>query len=84
MAGYKTDTGRARRAKLYETIRDSYAANGYPPRTTDLAKATGMAHTTMLWHMRSLREQGFLTFTDGDITRTLRPVTRRKDPKDIK
>lgn len=82
MAGTKTDEGRARRVKLYKTVCDSFAANGYPPRSTELSAATGMAHTTMLWHLHSLRDQGYVTFVDKDISRTLRPV-RRKNPEDI-
>jgi hypothetical protein len=82
MTGTKTQEGRNRRVRIFQAIRDSYEADGYPPRTTELAEQTGYAHTTMLWHMRSLRDQGFLLFTDGDVTRTLRPV-KDKDSSDI-
>lgn len=67
----------ARKAILSE-IKSFSDEHGYSPSAAELAVILGGSFSRMQWHLRILRDQGYVTFEDGKIGRTLRRT--RKDP----
>ena len=52
---------------------DSYQrTHGYYPTTPALQKIVGGSFSRVQWHLRTLREMGYVTYEDGKIAQTLR------------
>lgn len=72
MAGVKTRTGRMSREGLMTFIREFEDENHYLPNIAEMSRATGIFRTAVVWHLDKLREEGVVTFVDGNLARTLR------------
>lgn len=70
--------GLAARRAILSSIKDFTAEHGYPPSGADLRRILGGSFSRMQWHLRILRDQGYITFEDGKIGQTLKRT--RKDP----
>jgi DNA-binding transcriptional ArsR family regulator len=76
--GTYSPEGLAVRRQILGTLKDLTETKGYPPSGTELQKVIGGSFSRVQWHLRILRDQGYVTFEDGKIGRTLRRT--RKDP----
>lgn len=81
MAGVKLDQGRALRVQLVEFLRTYQRKHGYLPSINEMSAELGISRTASVWHLASLRSQGYVTYVDGDTPRTLRLVPGRQTRK---
>jgi len=70
------------RRQILSAIKELSEENGYPPSGAELQRVIGGSFSRMQWHLRILRDEGYVTFEDGKIGRTLRRT--RKDPDNEK
>ena len=69
--------GRGRRVAILGFIRQHTKDQGYEPSVTTICERLDMPRATLMWHLISLREQGFVRFDTKDVSQTLR-VTRKR------
>jgi len=72
MTGVKTRAGKLTREGLMTFIREFEDENHYLPNIAEMARATGIFRTAVAWHLDKLRDEGKLTFVDGNLARTFR------------
>ena len=72
----KTQAGREARESVLTFLVDFRRESGYFPTQQEIEEGLGMTRGPVLWHLKQLREQGFITYEPGRFSRTLR-VTRK-------
>lgn len=70
MAHY-TPEARALRQRMLNYLRHTFGQHGYLPTITDMTEQFEVSRSTVLFHLRMLREEGKLTYQDGKVARTL-------------
>lgn len=81
MSRSKTDEGRQKRLDLIAYLRAFVKEHGYAPSMSAMQGHLGLSRTAVEWHLKSLRDQRYVTYEDGALTRTLR--TTRRDPQRV-
>lgn len=81
MSRSKTDEGRQKRLDLIAFLRSYVKEHGYAPSMGSMQEHLGLSRTAVEWHLKSLRDQRFITYEDGALTRTLRNT--RKAPERV-
>jgi repressor LexA len=62
-----------RQAEIYEFIKAYRAEHGYAPTFRDVASGVGLYLTTVIAHLKALKNKGFVTWNEG-IARSLRVI----------
>ena len=75
--GVMTDEGREQRARLVQYLRDHQRSKGYLPSVREMCEELGATRPTIMWHLDKLRDQGFVSYTNGHIARSLRVAKGR-------
>lgn len=77
MSRAKSAEGRELRLQLLEWAAAYKKANGYNPTQNEIIAGLGLSKGQFLWHLKSLVEQGFMSYRHNDFARTL--TISRKD-----
>ena len=77
MSRPKSDEGRLLRAAILDYCAAYKTEHGYHPTQAEIKAELEMSTGSLTWHLKSLLNQGYITFKPGSFSRTLR-ITRRQ------
>lgn len=72
MTGMPSAHGDAQRHRVLNYLRDFSARTGYKPSIAEVSRALDIHRTSIIWHLRSLREEGLVDYVDGNVARSLK------------
>jgi len=78
MPATKTDAGREKRQSMLTALQGHFAKDGYAPALLELARELDMPNSTARFHLESLRRQGFVTYADGAVSRSMKLTRKAK------
>jgi hypothetical protein len=73
----KTDEGRSQRLAILDYCTRYKNLHGYYPTQTEIKVELTMSTGALTWHLKSLLNQGYISYQQGSFARTLR-ISRRK------
>lgn len=68
----KTDEGREHRLQILDLLRQHKREHGYFPTQQEIEAAMDLSRGSTLWHLKLLRDQGFISYDKGRFARTLK------------
>lgn len=76
--GSYTPDGRQRRVDVLNAIQEITRDQKYPPTAAQIARTIDLSFSGVQYNLRVLRQQGYVSYVDGGIGRTLKRTG--KDP----
>lgn len=71
MSRPKSAEGRAIREQILEWVAAYKSTNGYYPTQAEIISGLRLSKGGFLWHLKSLSDQGFISYQPHDFARTL-------------
>jgi predicted ArsR family transcriptional regulator len=72
MPAKTTEAGREKRQAMLAALQGHFDKEGYAPAFQELARELDMASSTARFHLENLRKQGFVTYADGAVSRSMK------------
>ena len=76
--GVKQEAGRERREVILDELRKAKRELGFVPSLRDLSARTGVPLTSLMYHLDSLRDQGYVTWVEGHRARSTDVTSKSK------